>query len=69
MNRLKSTFIIAAVTTLAANAQLSKGTVFINKDVTTHIVCPLHLKIEDISTDNFIGNQSASNIVRIKPNI
>lgn len=69
MNRLKSTFIIAAVTTLAANAQLSKGTVFINKDVTTHIVMPENIKLVDISTDNFIGNQCASNIVRIKPNI
>ncbi|MDD7319078.1 MAG: conjugative transposon protein TraN [Bacteroidaceae bacterium] len=41
--------------------------IFINEDITTHIVMNENIKIVDMSTDRLIGNQVADNIVRIKP--
>lgn len=60
-------FILPAVSLMAQLA--TKGTIFINKDVTTHIVMPENIKLVDISTDNIIGNQCEANIVRIKPSV
>mgnify|MGYP002509420818 CR=1 FL=1 len=57
---------VAALTAMSVNAA-RKGTIFINKDVTTHIVMTENIKIVDISTDRIVGNQCAPNIVRIKP--
>lgn len=61
--------VLSAILSIPASAQLSKGTIFINKDVTTHIVMPENIKLVDISTDRIIGNQCAPNIVRIKPSV
>ena len=52
------------VTTVSA---LADGRVYVNRDVTTHIVMPENIKLVDISTERIIGNQCADNIVRIKP--
>ena len=52
------------VTTASASAD---GRIFVNRDVTTHIVMPENIKLVDISTVRIIGNQCADNIVRIKP--
>lgn len=41
--------------------------IYVNKEVTTHIVMPEHIKMVDISTQKIIGNQCTDNIVRIKP--
>lgn len=41
--------------------------IYVNKEVTTHIVMPEHIKMVDISTPKIIGNQCTDNIVRIKP--
>ena len=49
------------------NSDLRKNTVYVNEQVTTHIVMPENIKLVDISTNNIIGNQCADNIVRIKP--
>ena len=49
------------------NSDLRKNTVYVNEQVTTHIVMPENIKLVDISTTNIIGNQCADNIVRIKP--
>lgn len=49
------------------NSDLHKNTVYVNEQVTTHIVMPENIKLVDISTNNIIGNQCADNIVRIKP--
>lgn len=49
------------------NSTMRKNTVFVNEQVTTHIVMPENIKMVDISTDGIIGNQCADNIVRIKP--
>jgi hypothetical protein len=49
------------------NSDLHKNTVYVNEQVTTHIVMPENIKLVDISTNNIIGNQCEDNIVRIKP--
>lgn len=41
--------------------------IYVNREVTTHIVMPENIKLVDISTPKIIGNQCADNIVRIKP--
>lgn len=42
--------------------------IFVNEQVTTHIIMPEAIKLVDLSTDKIAGNQCADNIVRIKPN-
>lgn len=49
------------------DGKLHKNTVYVNEQVTTHIIMPENIKLVDISTGNIIGNQCADNIVRIKP--
>lgn len=49
------------------NNDLCKNTVYVNEQVTTHIVMPENIKLVDISTNSIIGNQCTDNIVRIKP--
>lgn len=44
-----------------------KGTIYVNEEVTTHIIMPENIKMVDISTDKVVGNQCADNVVRIKP--
>lgn len=46
---------------------MRKNTIFVNEEVTTHIIMPENIKLVDISTAKIIGNQCADNIVRIKP--
>lgn len=41
--------------------------IYVNKDITTHIVLPENIKLVDISTKRVIGNRCADNILRIKP--
>ena len=43
------------------------NTIYVNKDVTTHLIMPETIKLVDISTDYVVGNQVNDNIVRIKP--
>ena len=51
-----------------ASAQTSvKEKIYVNPDVTTHIVMPENIRLVDISTTKIVGNQCADNIVRIKP--
>lgn len=49
------------------NSNPHRNTVYVNEQVTTHIVMPENIKLVDISTNNIIGNQCEDNIVRIKP--
>lgn len=58
---------IAALTCSNTFAQADRITLLVNPEVTTHIIMPEDIKIVDISTDKVVGNQSATNIVRIKP--
>ena len=51
-----------------ASAQTTvKEKIYVNQDVTTHIVMPENIRLVDISTARIVGNQCADNIVRIKP--
>lgn len=61
--------IIAATLALCAVAipATAKDKIFVNSEVTTHIVMPENIKMVDLSTTKIIGNQCADNIVRIKP--
>ena len=40
---------------------------YVNKEVTTHLIMPETIRLVDISTDKVVGNQVNDNIVRIKP--
>lgn len=60
-----ATLMCAAALSLSANTVKQK--IFINDEVTTHIVMPETIKMVDLSTTKIIGNQCTDNIVRIKP--
>jgi conjugative transposon TraN protein len=44
-----------------------RRTLYVNEQVTTHLIMPEAIKLVDLSTDKVVGNQCADNIVRIKP--
>ena len=44
-----------------------KHVIFVNEEVTTHVIMPENIKLVDMSTDKLVGNQCADNIVRLKP--
>ena len=78
MKNMKKYFVIAltAIATFTANsvnAQTNQttdfglGIIYVNKDVTTHLVMPETIRLVDISTDTIAGNQVNDNIVRLKP--
>ena len=41
--------------------------IFVNRDVTTHIIMPENIKMVDLSTDRIVGDQCADNMLRLKP--
>lgn len=49
------------------NTPVKKGVIYVNEEVTTHLILPENIKLVDISTDCVVGNQCAANIVRLKP--
>ena len=72
MKSMKKLFLaavaIAALSTSSVSAQNTNlRTIYVNKDVTTHLIMPETIKLVDISTDYVVGNQVNDNIVRIKP--
>lgn len=40
---------------------------FVNNDVTTHIIMPENIKMVDISTERIAGDQCTDNMIRLKP--
>lgn len=65
---MKSKIFLSAICALGmANCAFAKQQIFVNSEVTTHIVMPENIKMVDLSTTKIIGNQCADNIVRIKP--
>jgi conjugative transposon TraN protein len=67
---MKSKILLAAICALGiASSASAKEKIYVNDEVTTHIVMPENIKMVDISTTKLIGNQCADNIVRIKPYI
>lgn len=65
--------VMATMTTGAVNAQSKQatdfglGTIYVNENVTTHLVMPETIRLVDISTDTIVGNQVNDNVVRLKP--
>lgn len=61
---------IATMTTNNVHAQtvdMALNTIYVNKEVTTHLVMSETIRLVDISTDTIVGNQVNDNIVRLKP--
>ena len=59
---------VAILPTHAENENnLQKTVIYVNDQVTTHLIMPENIKLVDISTDKLVGNQCADNIVRLKP--
>lgn len=52
---------------MAAAGASANERIYVNREVTTHIVMPENIKMVDISTMKIAGNQCTDNIVRIKP--
>lgn len=52
---------------MAAAGVSANERIYVNREVTTHIVMPENIKMVDISTTKIAGNQCTDNIVRIKP--
>ena len=77
MKNIKSILFAAvafmAMSTSNANAQTALsmdgtlGTIYVNEQVTTHLIMPETIRLVDISTDTIVGNQVNDNIVRLKP--
>lgn len=67
---MKSKILLTALLAIGiAGSASAKERIYVNDEVTTHIVMPENIKMVDISTTKLIGNQCANNIVRIKPYI
>ena len=65
---LFATVAFVAMSTSSAIAQDKVlTTLYVNKEVTTHLIMPETIRLVDISTDKVVGNQVNDNIVRVKP--
>lgn len=65
---MKTRFFFFVLACLALSLQVGANEIiYVNREVTTHIVMPENIKMVDISTAKIVGNQCADNIVRIKP--
>lgn len=51
----------------AGNTDAPRNVIFVNSDVTTHLIMPENLRTVDISTPIIAGDQCTDNMVRIKP--
>lgn len=66
--KLKLAFMALGIAaTISANARSMRPTIYVNPNVTTHIIMPEQLKMVDISTDIIAGDQCTDNMVRLKP--
>lgn len=57
--------LLAVASIFSINAKKQK--LYVNSDITTHIILPEKIKLVDLSTPYIIGNQCNDNILRIKP--
>jgi len=65
---MKTKILMAALAFLGmAGGASANEKIYVNTEVTTHIVMPENIKLVDISTANVVGNQCTDNMVRIKP--
>lgn len=59
--------LLMAATATSFATENPRNVIYVNSDVTTHILMPENLKLVDISTQDIVGNQCADNMIRIKP--
>lgn len=59
--------LLLATSAISFASDNARNVIYVNSDVTTHILMPENLKLVDISTDEIVGNQCADNMIRIKP--
>ena len=64
---MKARTILLTLLCAVGMAAYANEKIYVNRDVTTHIVMPEPIKLVDISTPKIAGNQCTDNIVRIKP--
>lgn len=65
---MKAKLFILLFGILGVGAQVSANEkIYVNSEVTTHIVMPENIKLVDISTAKIVGNQCTDNNVHIKP--
>lgn len=64
---LLATAALCAVIDASADKVIDSPNIYVNKDVTTHIIMPENIKMVDLSTDRIAGDQCADNMLRIKP--
>ena len=65
---MKAKLFILLFGILGVGAQVSANEkIYVNSEVTTHIVMPENIKLVDISTAKIVGTQCTDNIVHIKP--
>lgn len=72
MRKIIFTLLSAITFGMTVNAQTDNTsteptTIYVNEDITTHVIMPEDIKMVDISTAKIVGNQCADNIVRLKP--
>lgn len=67
MKQILMTAALAAACILPSYAGSERQVLYVNADVTTHVVMPEMLKMVDISTEAIAGDQCTENMVRIKP--
>ena len=67
MKKILLSVVMAVCAMTSATAQTVLNTLYVNKEVTTHLIMPETIKLVDISTDKVVGNQVNDNIVRLKP--
>lgn len=67
IHSLIALFLALAPTAIASAQDIERMPLLVHPEVTTHVVMPEDIKLVDISTDKIVANQSASNIVRLKP--
>lgn len=65
------TLLVAATLFAALESSADKVSdnpiIYVNSDVTTHIIMPENIKLVDLSTDRIVGDQCADNMLRLKP--
>ena len=65
---MKTRILVAVLSFLGlAGTASANEKIYVNSEVTTHIIMPEDIKLVDISTAKIVGNQCTDNIVRIKP--
>ena len=64
---MKSKMLLCFLSLFMSGCRANKGRIYVNREVTTHIVMPENIKMVYISTTKHLPATSTDNIVRIKP--